>query len=339
MPTELEILQTNWKTLISDMSYQDARSHAFMCLRGSKSRVVKVENNVVTIGCLQDIAVNQLLLPENGLIVKKLIEKKLGHSVAIKFIVGDFRTPQEKTDEEKEEIELHRRAEEERKQRDAEEKAKLRSQLIADWHIKCGIPKKFASSTFDNFDTKSHKKAFDIVRGYATDYYTNENKPSLLMYSCKTPGLGKSHLASAIGHYVIDNWQGTPTYGGVCPVLFVQENELLLRIRATYGNNSYGQHQEREIDIYNQLRRVELLIIDDIGKEQPADLRFCQRMYFDIINGRYNDMKPVVLTANLDPAQLADYMGDAVVDRLAEMCGKKRIVEFTGTSHRTLERD
>ena len=338
MSTELETLQKNWKTLISDMSYKDARSDAFLFLRASKSKVVDVKNNIITIGCTHKIAIDRLLLPENGLVIKNLIENHLGHAVAIRFVEGDFRTLEEKEAEEKELEELHKRAEEERAAKDAEEKAKLRNQLVKDWRIKCGIPKRFACSTFENFDTKLHKRAYDIVREYATAFYTVEDKPSLLMYSRKTPGLGKSHLASAVGHYVIENWNGVPTYGGVCPVLFVQENELLMRIRSTYNQGNYGQHQEREIDIYNQLRRVDLLIIDDIGKEQPADLRFCQRMYFDIINGRYNDMKPVVLTANLDTGELADYMGDAVVDRLAEMCGKKRIVQFTGESYRTRER-
>jgi len=154
----------------------------------------------------------------------------------------------------------------------------------------------------------------------------------MVMFSEASWGVGKTHLAGAIAHRILDRWQGDPF---MCPVLFVSEPDILLQITATYNFNlEEKQTRESESDIINRLIAVPLLIIDDVGKRKVSDLRFVQRIHFSIIDGRYKKLKPIVLTANLDSEGLGRYLGginpaeartdgvdEATLDRLIEMCG------------------
>jgi DNA replication protein DnaC len=107
-----------------------------------------------------------------------------------------------------------------------------------------------------------------------------------------------------------------------------------LRIRATYNvNHIEGIWHEKEKDVFDSLETVPLLLFDDVGKEQPQDSRFTQRVYYNVIDGRYHRDLPMVLTSNLDMAELAGYIGEASVDRLVEMA-KGQIVEMRGESYR-----
>ncbi len=203
----------------------------------------------------------------------------------------------------------------------------------------CGIELKYQAEDFSTFKLEGLpggiKKAYRRCWDYAERFPIEDmgrGYPSLVLFSEKSWGVGKTHLAGAIAHRVLDRWQGTPAG---CPVRFISEPELLLQITATYNYTlEEKQFRESEADIINRLIAVPLLIIDDVGKRKVADLRFVQRIHFSIIDGRYKRLKPVVLTANLDSEGLGRYLGginpagqdlsggdEATLDRLIEMCG------------------
>lgn len=204
-----------------------------------------------------------------------------------------------------------------------------------EWRVKCGIPPLFQVKTFDTFEQKLQPQTFRLTKKYADGFPMGKSSrgySSFLLYS-KHPcyGIGKTHLLSSIGHRILDKWQGETTS---CPILFTTETDLLLRIRATYNiNHTEAIWHEKERDIYEKLETVSLLLFDDVGKEQPQDSRFTQRVYFNVIDGRYHRNLPIVLTSNLDLNQMADYIGMASTDRLVEMAGKN-IVEMKGESYR-----
>ena len=54
---------------------------------------------------------------------------------------------------------------------------------------------------------------------------------------------------------------------------------------------------------------------------------------FDIIDGRYNAMRPTIVITNGKPDELLAYLGERVVDRLLEDGG--RMLVFDGKSNRT----
>ncbi len=214
-----------------------------------------------------------------------------------------------------EELELIRKNEQIRRDKEVKEK-KLH------WLSSCGIPLRYQNSTFDNFKTigGNLKSTYELCFDYAKGYLIKKTGyKSMGIYS--EWGLGKTHLVCAIAHYVIDKWGDV--YGN-CPVYYTTESSLFLRVRASFNQNN----KETEFAVFEHLTKVPLLIIDDIGKEDVSDPRFVQRVWFNIVNERYNNLLPIVLTANLDPNQIAQHLGgsrnnEASIDRLYEMMGGK----------------
>ncbi len=205
------------------------------------------------------------------------------------------------------------------------------------WRDNSGIPLRFDRCCFDNFKKELQPKAYAAAYEYAEKTIKGWPEldesdeflctPSLLLYS-EVYGVGKTHLAAAIANHII--WAGhisNPERRPACPVMFTNETQLLMRIRSTFNHG-----EETEEALFKKLTRVRLLIIDDVGKENPSDYSFYQRVYFTLINERYNACAPMVLTSNLSPAKLAVHIGDAAADRLAEMCGK--IIKMNGSSYR-----
>ena len=62
--------------------------------------------------------------------------------------------------------------------------------------------------------------------------------------------------------------------------------------------------------------RPDLLILDEVGVQFGSETE--KMILFEIINGRYEQLKPtIVINSNLRRA-LTDYLGERVVDRLRE---------------------
>ncbi len=206
------------------------------------------------------------------------------------------------------------------------------------WRKTCGIPIRFLPERFETFKpnrTKSLKNIYNDCLDYAEKFSMGKPRGyrSIVMYS--KWGVGKSHLASAIAHRVIDRWISDTDY---CPVRYISEPKLFMRVRNTFNRQNIDGYHETELEVYNELTAVPLLIIDDMGKEEVSDPRFVQRVLFAIINGRYDNMLPVVITANLDVDALERHLGgdrrnSASFDRLLEMTGNV-FREILATSYR-----
>jgi DNA replication protein DnaC len=148
-------------------------------------------------------------------------------------------------------------------------------------------------------------------------------------------GVGKTHLVSALANQLVGTLNAAVSINGYVvaqprPVAFTTEPTLTARIRATFNDGS----RETDEVIYDQLERVRLLIIDDVGKDPPRDLSFVQRVWYRLIDARYRSERPVILTTNLVLDELEQHVGGSVADRLREMCGRKGIVTMKGESYR-----
>ena len=134
---------------------------------------------------------------------------------------------------------------------------------------------------------------------------------------CGLSGVGKSHLAQALGHEACR--QGFD-------VLFTDTHKMLQHI---HGGRAVGS-VERRLALY---LRPDLLILDDFGLKPlqspaPEDL-------YDVINERY-ERGSIVLTSNRAPAEWPDLFGNpllasAGLDRLAHHA---ETVVITGASFR-----
>ncbi len=206
------------------------------------------------------------------------------------------------------------------------------------WRERSGIPAWLLNRTFDNFEPGFQDKAFKLCRKYAEGFKVEEAQGchSLILYSPR-PGVGKTHLMVAIANFIIDHWNGEP--GEIFqPIRFESGPGLVRRIRATFNLRRDDVVHEREEDIYNELRGVSLLMLDDVGKEKPSD--FTRELYWFIINERVASGLPVLMTCRLPlwgENSLKDLMTEDTVDRLYGMTGGK-VETLTGESYRRHKR-
>lgn len=222
------------------------------------------------------------------------------------------------------------------------------------WWIQSGVPDGFLIKKFDDYDLRYNpdgENAYNRCVEYAERFPLNDYHyyPSLLIYSENSWGVGKTHLAASICRRILEKWDGQgatwdeETARLNCfrrnPIKFISEPDMFSSITATF-NYSHEQKQilPTENQIMNQLISVPLLVLDDIGKQEVADMRFVQRTLFRIIDARWRTGLPMILTANLNPEGIKYHFGggvdnDASYDRLREMV-QGRFIRIDGKSYR-----
>jgi DNA replication protein DnaC len=134
-------------------------------------------------------------------------------------------------------------------------------------------------------------------------------------------GVGKSHLATAIGREAIRKGYS---------VLNASTHKLLADLFAARADGSYQRKM-------NRLAAVGLLILDDFGL-RPSTPQGGDDLY-EIIHRRY-ERGSILLTSNRDPSEWAELFGDsllasAALDRLTHHA---RITAITGESYRQRQR-
>lgn len=205
--------------------------------------------------------------------------------------------------------------EEARKQAEAvEQEARARRmQRIERLLGKSGIKKRFQHRTFENFmqDTEARRRCFKAAKDYADQFPVYAARGEGL-YIEGTNGTGKTHLAAAVALQLID--QGIPV---VCKTA----GDMLEDIK-----KAYDQGEASESDILKAYKTVDLLIVDDLGKEQCTD--WSVSTIYSILNDRYEDMKPTIITTNFNtdgllkaetPKGYDDTKIRAIISRLREV--------------------
>ena len=70
---------------------------------------------------------------------------------------------------------------------------------------------------------------------------------------------------------------------------------------------------------FRRYRDASILLLDDLGAERKPT-EFTEEINFRLINWRYENHKPTLITSNLVPKEIAERLGDRVTSRLIEMC-------------------
>jgi DNA replication protein DnaC len=73
-----------------------------------------------------------------------------------------------------------------------------------------------------------------------------------------------------------------------------------------------------------QIGDEDVLFIDDFGRETRSDRIF--RQYFELINMRYTNGKPTIISTNLTLEEIGNQLGDALSSRFQEW----QVLEFAG---------
>jgi DNA replication protein DnaC len=126
------------------------------------------------------------------------------------------------------------------------------------------------------YQADSLERAFNSAQQFA-----NHHKGWLLLQG--KYGSGKTHLAAAIANAAVE--MGVST-------LFITVPDLLDTLRFAYNDREFT-FEER----FEEIRRVPLLILDDFGTQNAT--QWAQEKLFQIINYRYINRLPLVVTTNL----------------------------------------
>ena len=129
------------------------------------------------------------------------------------------------------------------------------------------------NSTFENYKiTNKNKKAYENAKKYANKLINGETDKGLFITG--TYGVGKTYLASCIANETIKN-KNTVVFGTLI--------QLLDYIKDTYKDSAVSDKEY--LNLYSS---VDLLIIDDLGKEKPTE--WVLEKLFLIVNNRYNNI-------------------------------------------------
>ena len=188
------------------------------------------------------------------------------------------------------------------------------------WAAKIGsaaIPERFKDRTLDSYvaKTSGQKKALAFAKEYAENF-DQVMKTGRSVVFVGRPGTGKTHLAVGIALSIMQQ-QKSP--------VFVTVQRLIRRVK-----DSWRTKEETETEVINAFALPDLLILDEVGVQFGSE--FEKQVLFDVLNERYEKLKPSILLSNIPSEQLSDYLGERVTDRLRENGGA--LIGFNWDSYR-----
>ena len=157
--------------------------------------------------------------------------------------------------------------------------------------------------TFDTFQPRGRQglgemqaSSLEIAFNQAYHYAKTLNGWLLLQGGF---GCGKTHLAAAIANYAVE--MGVPT-------LFLTVPDLLDMLRFSYDSDDTTFEQR-----FNEIRNASLLVLDDFGTQNATG--WAQEKLFQIINYRYINKLPLVVTTNLSLDEIDARVRSRLSDR------------------------
>jgi len=165
--------------------------------------------------------------------------------------------------------------------------------------FKAGVSKRNMYKTFDDYICKSdgQAKAKKTCVDYAKEFPTSRN----LIFTGSV-GTGKTLLACSIIEELVNKH--------TCQM--IKAIDLIRELKTTWSRDC--KHTEKSVIEY--FAELDLLIIDEIGVQFGSDT---EKMFiFDIIDARYQNVKPIILISNLDVKGIEETIGARCLDRLRE---------------------
>ncbi len=81
-------------------------------------------------------------------------------------------------------------------------------------------------------------------------------------------------------------------------------------------HNLLDLYFQKKYDEFNAFKKVNILVIDEIGKRELVDWQMIQLE--ELISYRYNEMLPTIFITNMNQDEFKSFVGDRVASRLRE---------------------
>ncbi len=186
-----------------------------------------------------------------------------------------------------------------------------------------GLPKKLGKASFQNLNLdlysiepmentpersiqKNAELVFDAAKNFAYNFEEGKNMRGLLIEG--HVGSGKSYLLGCIANYLIDR---------DIEVRYIVYGDLIQTIKSSFNSDSKTTIEE----ILKELQDVPVLLIDDLGTEHITE--FTSSTLYQIIDKRYREERPFIITSNFSPNELSlrmGLMGERIFHRIVETC-------------------
>jgi len=181
---------------------------------------------------------------------------------------------------------------------------------------KLKIPNIFQSASYEKDVSDSLKKATESM------FKTRKG-----LYLWGASGCGKSHAAYAIARYIDEVKDAQVMVFKSADILEMMKQDMDIKNsdKETNGDLYFGES--------NFLKGIKdykgILVIDDLGVTKETEWEI--QTFYQIIDRKYEDMIPTIITSNLGLDEISKKMGDRIASRIAGMC---QVFEMTGKDKR-----
>lgn len=172
-----------------------------------------------------------------------------------------------------------------------------------------------------NFVNNSVQKAKSIAVDYSMKFNEIKNHRANSIALLGQVGSGKTHLSIAIANSLMSRSIG---------VYYMPFRDVITSLKQNMIDEEYYQKKMQEI------KNSKVLLIDDLfkgstrnGKANESDMS----IMFEIINHRYLNKSPIIVSSEYHPEQLVDF-DEAVGSRILEMCKDYMIIMNNGDNYR-----
>lgn len=174
------------------------------------------------------------------------------------------------------------------------------------------IPKRFRSDTLDTFKVfDADKESINAIKGWV-DSVEKQVDDGFGLYIVGSTGSGKTHLAQAVLKRVVFEHK-------LCGIFITADNYLQLAYNEIKFDGDVPDGYEDPTAKMTSIKTIyDIVVLDSLGFERTTD--FAQKTISSLIETRYHQQLPMIITSSLRPEQLSNMYGSSIGSIISDCC-------------------